>query len=89
MTSILFLTVSAGVMLVLAARNSQRLRQSLKSFSGKTQVLPQMIGLLIIAAQVSELVKMFEHISIVNVTAALLTLAIVTATKSGTGDELG
>lgn len=48
------------------------------------QYAPKMVSMLIITAQISELLKAVEHASFVNVAAALMLLAILLATRSGT-----
>lgn len=88
MTS-LFLVVGIGTVASFCAyRHGKQLRLVLKKHHGKLRVLPQAITMLVMTAQVSELVRVVEHVSIVNVTAALLLLSIVLATRSGTESEL-
>lgn len=90
MNSLLFLCVGAAVLVVAAVKNNSRLHSVLKKRAGKTgQMLPQAISMLIITAQISELVKVVEHVSVVNVVAALFLLAILAATKSGTEGQMG
>ena len=84
MDSFLFLAVAAGVIILAAARESKKTRALLKKHSGKVNALPRTISVLILTAQLSELVKMLDHATIVNITASLFLLAIMAAAKSGT-----
>ena len=86
--SLVFLAVAAGVMLLAAVKNSAKVRQVLNQHSGKTRYLPQAISMLVLTAQVSEMMRVVEHVSVVNVVAALFLLAIAVAAKSGTESEL-
>ena len=78
------MVIIAVVALLASMRESQKLHGFLEKRAGKSQVVPKAITMLIMTAQVSELVKVVEHVSIVNVSAALMLLAIIIATKSGT-----
>ncbi len=89
MNSLLFLGVAAVLLVLAALRNSANLRRALKRHSTTNKLLPQAISVLILSAQVSELLRTIEHVSIVNIVAALFMLAILVATKSGTGNEPG
>lgn len=85
----LFLMAVAVVVVVgSAARGTSRVKALLSRNLPKTAVLPKAVSMLVVAAQITELVKAVEHVSIVNVTAALLMLAIVAAAKSGTEGEM-
>jgi len=88
MDSLLFLCLGAGLVVLAAVKNSVKIHKAVTQHSRKIRVLPQAIGLLVLTAQVSELVKVVEHVSMVNIVAALFLLAIVLATKSGTESEL-
>ena len=88
MNSLLFLCLGAGLSVLAAVKNSAGLHSAINKHSAKIRVLPKAIGLLIITAQVSELVKVVEHVSLANMVAALFLLAIVLAAKSGTESEL-
>jgi hypothetical protein len=83
-----FLIVAAGLFVVLAARESKKLRKALAKHQNKTRVLPKAVGLFVICAQVSELLKTLDHATITNVAATLFLLAILAAGKSGTQNEL-
>ena len=89
MNSLLFLGVLAGVMLLAAMQNNAKLHRVLQTHSQTIRLLPQVVSMLILSAQISELLRVVEHVSIANVVAALLLLAMVVATKSGTGNEFG
>lgn len=89
MNALLFLTAGAGIIMVGAIKDSASLKQTLGKHSRTFRLLPQAVTLLILGAQFSELLKIIEHLSIVNLVAALLLLAIVAAAKSGTESELG
>ena len=83
MNSLLFLAIAAVVLILAAARNNMKVRAVLKKHSGKTNMLPQAISVLVLTAQLSELLKMLDHATIVNVTGSLFLLAILAAAKSG------
>lgn len=84
---ITFLMVGVGLLVVMAVRGSKKVRDTLAKHHGTGHVLPQAISLLIISAQVSELIKVLEHVTLVNVATALFLVAILMATKSGTEGE--
>ncbi len=83
-----FLMVAAGLLVVLAARESKKLRKALAKHKSKTRMLPKAVSMFVICAQVSELLKVLDHVTITNVTASLFLLAILAASKSGTESEL-
>ena len=87
MDSFLFLAVAAGIIILAAARESKKTRVLLKKYSDKVNALPRTISVLVLTAQLSELLKMLDHVTIVNVTASLFLLAILAAAKSGTEGE--
>ena len=87
MNSLLFLAVTAGIVVLAAARSNAKVRAVLKKHSGKVNVMPRAISALILTAQLSELLKMLDHATIVNVTGSLFLLAILAAAKSGTEGE--
>ena len=85
MSPTLFLLAGLAAAMLLGAKaqtNSLKLRMVKKLLP--VEYLPKMISVLIIVAQASELLKMIEHVSIVNVSAALLLLTIVVTGRSGT-----
>ena len=86
--SLLFLVVSALAILSGSLYSSFTLRKTVKKYSPKSGLLPQAITLLVLTAQVSELVRVVQDVSFVNVAVALFLLAILVATKSGTESEL-
>jgi hypothetical protein len=87
--SVLFLLAGlAAVMLFGALKQTKQLKAKLVKKLPPAQYLPKAVSLLLVTAQISELVKMVEHISIVTVAAALLLLAIVLATRSGIETDL-
>ncbi len=88
MNSLLFLAIGAVVLVIFAAQSSSKLRGIIAKHSVKASLLPQAITLLVLTAQVSELVKVVEHVSPINIAAALFLLAIVAAAKSGTESDL-
>lgn len=85
--SFLLLAVGAFVLVAGAVRNNNKVHSALTKHLG-THYLPQAVTMLIVTAQISELIRVIEHVSIVNVVAALFLLSIVVATKSGTESEL-
>jgi len=89
MPTILFLLAGIVAVMLLGARNeTKRLQASLIKRMPPAQYLPKAISLLLVTAQVSELAKMVEHVTIVHVAASLLLLTIVIAARSGTESEL-
>jgi hypothetical protein len=85
MGALLFLLgIVAVVVIWSAARATSKINRFVAKRLGHTPFISKTIGLLIVTAQVSELVRAIEHTSIVSITAALLLLAIVVATRSGT-----
>ena len=84
MTLLVLMGGMAVVMLVGARSETQQLKATLVRKLPPTQYLPKAVSMILIAAQVSELLKMVEHVTIVHVVAALLLLTIVVASRSGT-----
>ena len=87
MDSLLFLCLGAGLLIVGAMRENAKLKNVLGQHIKSYRFMPRAITMLVMATQVSELVKAIEHISIVNIVAALFVLAIVVASASGTEGE--
>jgi hypothetical protein len=85
---ITFLMVAAGLLVVLAARESKKLRRAVAGKKSNTRLLPQVISLFVVSAQVSELLKVLDHATLMNVATALFLLTILAAGKSGTKNEL-
>ena len=84
----LFLIGTIAIVALLASvKHTGKLRSFLQKKAAPAQILPRAITMLVLTAQVSELVRVIEHVSVVNVTAALMLLAIIVATKSGTESE--
>ena len=88
MTSYLFLLGIAVCVMVVGSIFSTAKTKALTSKLAKVSYIPKAVSVLILTAQISELVKVVEHTNIVTVTAALMLLAIVIATKSGTEGEM-
>lgn len=86
--SFLLLAAAAGVIMVAAVRNNAKIHNALKKHTKTSHFLPQAISMLVISAQVSELIKVVEHVTLLNVVAAVFLLAILAATRSGTESEL-
>ena len=81
---ILFLTLGIVVGVAAhAATNTARLKATLQAKAVKKH-FPLAMQALVIVAQTGELVNVIHHIDPVNITAALLLLAILVATRSGT-----
>ena len=78
--------ILAVVALLSSVHHTKKLHVYLDKRTVKSQVIPKAITMLVMTAQVSELVKVVEHVSIVNISAALMLLVIIIATKSGKGD---
>lgn len=85
---LLFLAGLAMAMLLGAKAQTKALKAQLVKKLPPAQYLPKAISMLLIVAQASELLKMVEHVSIVNVSASLLLLTIVIASRSGTESGL-
>ena len=89
MSSALFLMAGIAVAMLLGAKSqSRQFKALIAKKAPPTQYLPKAVSMALVAAQISELLKMIEHVTIVNVAAALLLFAIVMATRSGTEAEL-
>jgi hypothetical protein len=88
MNSLLFLMVGAGVVVLVAVKNNTEVHSLLKKHSKKVGYLPKAISMLAITAQIPELAKVLEHVSLIHVATSLFLLAILVATKSGTESEL-
>jgi len=82
MDSLLFLGLVAGAMLLFAVRQNTKVRAKLSRHAKKLGFLPKAISVLILVAQLTELLKMMDHLSIVSATGSLFLLAIMGATKS-------
>jgi MFS-type transporter involved in bile tolerance (Atg22 family) len=78
----------ALVALLVSIGHSQKLHGFLEKRLPKKQVVPKAITTLVMTAQLSELVRTVEHVDIVHISAAIMLLAIIVATKSGTESEL-
>ncbi len=89
MYSLLFLCALAGVMVLAALKESGKFKKILRKRAGKTKTgyWAHAISMLVLTVQVSEMVRVVEHVSVVNLAAAFLLLAIVVAAKSGTEGE--
>ena len=87
MNTLLFLMLGAGLFVVSAVRQSAKVKNALSKHQNNFRIVPKAITMLVLAAQVSELLKAIEHVSIVNVVAALFMLVIVATTTSGTESE--
>lgn len=86
--SLLYLLGGIGLVILLGAMwQTGKLRKILKRKTIKAH-FPQALSMLLVVSQASELVRLVEHVSVVTVVAALLLLAILLATKSGTEGEL-
>jgi hypothetical protein len=86
--TLFLLVIIAVVAVVSAIERHSKLQSALAKRKTAAQYLPKAIGMLVLTAQVSELVRVVEHVTIVNLAAALLLLAIIVATKTGTEGEL-
>ena len=81
----------AGVALAIVGISFKQTKNSLKEIAGGSKarnILPKAVSVLILTAHASELIKVVEHASIINITTALLLLAIVLAGRPGTESEL-
>lgn len=90
MENLLFLAFAlAASALVSAVRNTANISSFLVRKFAKRQMLPKAVTTLMAAAQLSELVRIVEHVSIVHVVGAIMLLVILLAAKTGTGEEHG
>jgi hypothetical protein len=88
MTLLILLGLVALVMVGVSFKTNSKVQKFLDKHNQK-QYLPKAISMLILTAQVSELIRVVEHTNFVNITAALMLLAIVVATKrSGSEDVI-
>jgi hypothetical protein len=88
MNSLLFLMAGAGVLILFAMRENRKLRKTLNRQTGKTgSLLPKAISLLLVSAQLSELLKIVSEASVMHLVATLFLLAMVAAGQSGTESE--
>lgn len=86
--SLLFLLGIVAIAMVWGAwHNTRRIKTVLAKHNARNH-LPKAVTALIITVQLSELVKVVDHVSITNVVGALLLLSIMLATKAGTEGEL-
>jgi hypothetical protein len=83
-TSLFLLGASAVAMVLLALKKTAKTNAFVAKRLAIKPYASRAISMLILTAQVSELVRVVEHVSIVNIAAALMLLAIIVATKSGT-----
>lgn len=89
MPLLFLLAVVAALLLVGALKHTGKVKTVLQKHAAVSHYLPKAVSALILTAQVSELVRVVEHVSIVNVTAALLLLAIIAGAKTGTEGQPG
>ena len=89
MNSLLFLCALASVLVLAALNESGKLQKTLRKRAGKTNAnhWAHAISMLVLTVQIGEMVKVIEHVSVVNLAAAFLLLAIAVAARSGTGSE--
>ena len=88
MNSLLFLMAGAGVTILFAIRENRKLRKVFNAKTGKTgSFLPKAVSLLLVSAQLSELLKIVNEASVMHLVAALFFLAMVAAGQSGTESE--
>ena len=74
----------AVLVLIVSIAQQRKARRSLKRPALKRQVFPSAITALVMAAQLSELIKALEHADIVHVSGAVMLLGVLVASKSGT-----
>jgi hypothetical protein len=87
--TVLLLVGFALIGVMAAFRDSGKIKKALSQKVPYVKLVPKAIGTIVITVQFSELVKTVEHISVVSVSAGLLLLAVLLATKAGTeGEEL-
>ncbi len=87
MTSSLFLLGIVAVVIFGSVFVNTAKVKTFVSNKTHTRYIPKAISMLLLTAQISELVRVVEHVNIVNLSAALLLLVIVVATKSGIEGE--
>lgn len=82
---LLFLAIAgaAGAVLVSSMVHTSKVKSLTEAVSKKTH-LHTAISMLLVTAQVSELTRVVEHTTLVNVVAALFLCVILVATKAGT-----
>ena len=83
---ILFLIVGLWVLWD-TVRDTKRVKAFLVPRKTRFQVLPKVVTSLLVCAQLSELLRMVEQTNIVTIVTALVMLAILLASRSGSEDE--
>jgi len=83
-----FLIVAAALLVVLAAEQSKKVRKALSRTHSKGHLLPKVISIFVVCAQVSELLRTVGNVNVTNIVATLFLLTILAAGKSGTEGEL-
>ena len=83
MNPLVLLAVLAAAALAMAKKQTARLQKAI-SRAPRFALLPRAVTALVLAAQLSELVKAMEHADIVRITAALMLLGVMAAAKNGT-----
>ncbi len=82
----IFLFLMAALGLVVGGVTAAKSKALIKRPS--LQILPKAVSALLVGAQLSEILRLVEHATFTEVIAALLLLAVLLATKSGTETEL-
>lgn len=86
-TTLFLLLGLAVVMLAGGIKHTSRVHNTITKNVKKIHV-SQAVSVLLITVQFGELTRVLEHASIVNITASVLILSVLLATKSGTEGEL-
>ncbi len=82
-TMALFLILGIGIVIVLSGIFQTSRCKSLLQQQKAAQHIPVAIEFVIFTVQAGELVRVIEHASVVNISAALLLLVIIIASHSG------
>lgn len=83
---ILFLVIGGGIVFVAVLQSVAHTKRVSRLLQSKTvrHHFPLSIQLLVLLTEAGQLTKVVEHVSVVSLVAALLLLAILIATRSGT-----
>jgi hypothetical protein len=85
---LIFLGAAAFGILFVGFKATKATNHKVLQKTGRLTLASRAVSMLVLVAQATELVRVVEHASIVTVTAALLLLAVIVASKSGTNSEL-
>lgn len=80
---LLLLGLMAVLLVALAMRETRKIKLALGKGKKSASLLPKAISMVLVAAQLSELLKLLEHAGIAHVALGLMLLAVSLAARSG------